>query len=160
MPRSLRSRTRLAGLFAATTLLGACASQSPTACISGDDTLREHVIGHWVVGKESADYMPMAAREEYRSDGGYTAVFFADTDCDKLVGQIDGTWSIDQGVLSLAVTQVSERKYGHAGETTKDRIVALNGDTMTLQPMRYLLALNTKYVRRRSEGCAAKSPVS
>jgi hypothetical protein len=136
--------------------LGACSSVGES-CLSGDSSLRDQVVGRWVVAKNSADYMAFAAREEYRPDGTYTMLFFDDPDCNKVIGELDAAWTVNQGVLSLEVTQVSERRFGRVGDVSRDRILGINSDTLTLQPTRFLLALNTHYVRHRSDGCTAKS---
>ena len=137
--------------------LSACSSVAGDTDVTSDESLRDHVVGRWVVARNSADYMSLSAREEYRPDGTYTMLFFDDPECNKIIGELDASWTVTQGVLSLEVTQVSARRFGRVGDVTRDRILAFSSDTFTLQPTRWLLALNTHYVRRRSEGCTAAS---
>ena len=137
--------------------LSAC-STVPGEGVSTDETLRDHVVGRWVVARNSADYVSLfSAREEYKPDGTYSMLFFQDSACSKVIGELDASWNVSQGVLSLEVTHVSERRYGRVGEVTRDRILGISDDTFTLQPTRWLLALNTHYIRHRSDGCTATS---
>jgi hypothetical protein len=126
--------------------------------VSTDEALRDHVVGRWVVARNSADYVSLfSAREEYKSDGTYSMLFFEDSACSKVIGELDASWNVTQGVLSLEVTHVSERRYGRVGDVTRDRILGISDNTFTLQPTRWLLALNTHYIRHRSDGCTANS---
>lgn len=134
----------------------------PATAATSDAAMSMAIVGSWIVPFESSDYRRKPAREEYRGDGTYTLYYYDSPACEKITGQIDASWRIENGILLLQVVKASASQFVKVGQLSRDQIITLEGNTMTLHAMNDgMLDWSFSYatfLRKKAEGCYDPGP--
>ena len=114
---------------------------------SFDATLKQQVVGSWVLVPDNADDAPLAAREVFKADGRHITYFYDGPDCVNVIREIDATWTVEHGVLISRIATAA------GAGTSRDRILSVGDRELVLRS----LDDGGTYTRQRSDGCAAGS---
>lgn len=128
---------------------------SGCATLTKDQIYTRKIIGSWIISSESPDNYALPKRLVFLKNGTRKAYIYANATCSKVVGHVNFTWKIDNGILTSKITY--DPVPNLVGKVIKLRIVSISKNHMVLRSMDGRIT----YSRTRSTGCLAlPSPVA
>jgi hypothetical protein len=131
-------------------IIAACAQkQGP---LTQDQIFSRDILGSWITGGDSSDYVATPQRETFLKNGTYWFYVFSDASCSHVTREAEAAWYIKNGILISITKAESDPSMGTIGRVMRDQIISLDKTRMVL----HSLDDNSTYSRTRSTGCLAQ----